>query len=86
MNVKPGDLAIIIGADPKYEDWIGRIVCVLRPDPDAFGFWEIEFQGANPLSADPGSANACFDSDLRPVSGLPDTEQTDQQEPIKETA
>jgi hypothetical protein len=72
MNVKPGDLAIIIGAKvPDHEDVLGRIVNVVGPGPQ-FGTWEVTFVGDRPKSLNPRGAVWGPDADLRPISGLSD--------------
>lgn len=85
MNCKPGDLAIVIQALPEHQDVIGRIVNVLAWD-SAEADWEIGFSGALPASCEPYAHIFCADDSLRPVSGLPDTEDTDTEQPIKEVA
>lgn len=110
MNVKPGDLAIVI-RDADHFPLAGRIVEVLSiaPSgsfvlPDSYpaqgggrpDHWTIKFTGA-PIVAQvgvSGRANGTRttfygvvpDRVLRPVSGLPDTEDTTTEQPIKETA
>lgn len=87
MNVKPGDLAIIIGcANKKYDDTIGRIVSIVEKSLKYQDSWIIEFSGDRPKSLRSDSQVSAPDYRLRPVSGLPDTEHTDEREPIKELA
>lgn len=83
MNVKPGDLAIVIASSVQKQDWIGRIVSVVRLSSVFKNAWIVEWQGPMPASC-VGSIQAVYDKDLRPVSGLPETETTDEQ--IKEPA
>lgn len=93
MNVKPGDLAIVVRTISGKH--IGAIVTVEKsipeftfPDGVNYGpLWEVrwsrkfEFFGG-------GFGHLAWvpDAWLRPVSGLPDTEHTDEREPIKEMA
>lgn len=85
MNCKPGDLAIVISAAPAYQDVIGRIVRVVEWD-GLLSAWVIQFVGSIPESCAWHRGSAALDAALRPVSGLPDTEETDTEQPIKEVA
>lgn len=80
-NVKPGDLAIIIGG---YFDHIGKIIEVLSPSI-LVGYWKVRFQNPVLVVAVPINYSNSFyknksfigtevdmqDKYLRPVSGLP---------------
>jgi hypothetical protein len=83
MNVKLGDLAIVTRGNS-----VGKICTVNFAMGIILGefHWSVEFKDAVPTMGEPSKTPFCPDSWLRPVSGLPDTEQTDQQEPIKEIA
>jgi hypothetical protein len=84
MNVKKGDLAIMIEANPEFSDCIGRIVRVGQPAMKV-GWWVIYFVGATPSSVKhwPGDLSTS-DASLRPVSGLDDPEQIDTEQPIND--
>lgn len=87
MNVKPGDLAIVL-RDPFPEN-IGRVVSVRREavfvtDAPA---WSCEVKGApvriieieRPWESYFGNQAEIYDADLMPISGLPiDEEVTDE--------
>lgn len=82
MNVKPGDLGIVIKGDSA-----GRICVVvsLWGYSEGESYWRVEHRDPVPTrSGAMMKAPLCPDSWLRPVSGLPDTEHTDEREPIKE--
>lgn len=83
MNVKLGDLAIVVKGKNS-----GKICKIIRPgeSENFIGGWVCEFPSK--VKTDKGLhliANV-RDEWLRPVSGLPDTEHTDEREPIKELA
>lgn len=82
MRVKKGDLAIIISACSDFSDWIGRIVSVVGRSTFHPDSWIVEFQGARPQSV-PHYSLSCSvnDAALRPISGLPDTEETNTHAP-----
>lgn len=89
MNVKPGDLAIVV-ADPVLGmPDLGKIVEVLdaRLSSTGLAMWwcysETGFTSATGLHTQHCKV---FDAHLRPVSGLPDTEDTTTDTPIKELA
>lgn len=96
MNVKPGDLAIYINSGAGNEGAIVEIIGPMGERPifdgiqwGALGDFMWMVKSPRPLKSNFGiSYFICPAQDrfLRPVSGLPDTEQTDQQEPIKELA
>lgn len=82
MNVKPGDLAIVIkGA-------IAGSICVVTSfwgDFEGEPYWRVEYgQPVLTLAGTMTKTPLCRNSWLRPVSGLPDTEHTDEKEPVKE--
>lgn len=91
MNVKPGDLAIVVKGR-----MIGKVCKVLQKfyggEHDGILWstgnesWICEFPRKYPLIGGESKFISMFDAHLRPVSGLPDAEQIDQQEPIKEIA
>lgn len=99
-NCKPGDLAIV--AEAVVPSNLGRIVRVLRPysqsefprygGEDDLPSWAVESVGSMLAESHSGiitgytMVRPFYDHCLRPVSGLPDTEQTDEREPIKEVA
>lgn len=87
MNVKPGDLAIVVWDD--IAENIGRIVLVEGPaeldGSEGPGFWWDVIAKGQPVAynyhgSTPGSINGysleaeILDSNLRPVSGLPITD------------
>ena len=82
MNVKKGDLAIII-ASKSLPEVIGRIVEVEEFLGDGENRWGCHCQ--TPVMIDhphlPGRVAtnklSCRDADLRPVSGLPDEDDVD---------
>lgn len=91
MNVKPGDLAIVISGDAAgivcevmHQFFGGVYMGLAWAKHDAM--WMCRF----PRSFSTPQGYSCFiavrDCNLRPVSGLPDTEHTDEREPIKELA
>jgi hypothetical protein len=93
MNVKAGDLAIVIRAHQVIEA-IGMI-CEVRSFYGPFSFdsfgvqpaWIIKLpRKVRAVSGNMAEIVLCPDCCLRPVSGLPDTEDTDTKEPIKEVA
>lgn len=83
MNVKPGDLAIVIKGNST-----GKICIVHSAKGVILGdfCWCVEFKEPVPTMASPSMTPFCPDTWLRPVSGLPDAEYTDEREPIKELA
>jgi hypothetical protein len=81
MNVKPGDIAIIITAHPAHSDCIGLIVNVIGWDAGN-RIWTVEFAGAAPASVLPFDRCGAADHILRPVSGLDDPDQIDTEQPI----
>jgi hypothetical protein len=97
MNVKPGDLAIVIGSKAGNQGKIVEVIGPLGVEPIYGGlkwgrgtgnfFWLVK---GNTALYDTGgnirSIIPCRDIWLRPVSGLPDAEHTDESEPIKELA
>ncbi len=84
MNCKPGDLAIITNTFPHHRDAIGRIVNVVGTCPIDGCSWAITFVGDPPESAKPATYFYILDNKLRPVSGLPDNEDIDIEQPIKD--
>jgi hypothetical protein len=87
MNCKPGDLAVTTFA--KIPGNAGRLVKVVRfqnNDPDLGPRWWIHSLGSAMTASggDQRFEGAFPDKYLRPVSGLPETETTDEQ--IKEPA
>lgn len=86
MNVKPGDLAIIIKSDFGNE---GSIVEVLRPHMRVSSIgpmWVVQVMRDTPcvnmdtglaLVIKAGAIAACDDAWLRPVSGLPDADENE---------
>lgn len=84
MNCKPGDLAIIVKCD-GYPQVIGSIVEVLRPHPIPYS-WRVKFVSNVPDGVDCAVGNLVGIKDycLRPVSGLPMEEETEQK--LKEPA
>lgn len=90
MNVKPGDMAIQIMAHNKEN--IGLIVSVIKFD-SGMQCWECTTYKAIQgycmgilVTQEAGQPFFCPDEWLRPISGLPDTEETEEQQPIKEIA
>lgn len=84
MNVKPGDLAIVIKGESA-----GRICIIISFWGDFAGesYWRVEHCAPVPtVTGAMMRTPLCPDSWLRPVSGLPDAEHTDEREPIKELA
>jgi hypothetical protein len=89
VNVKPGDLAIVVR--DEFEQNIGRIVKVLCESDCDVGAWLCRAVGAPMLIMSRRTEVAYFDhegdaydSDLRPISGVPvDDEVT---EDLKEPA
>lgn len=92
MNVKPGDLAIVVKGN-----LVGKVCKVLHSFYggmyDGVGWMKTDFTWMCEIPRKfilPNGQSSKFisirDAHLRPVSGLPYTEQTDQQEPIKELA
>lgn len=92
MNCKPGDLAIIIRA-PFVPENVGRIVKVLKfvgvdDGGERSDWWRVE-SGGLPIKGRGGVfvLNGIVpDAYMRPVSGIPDTEEADAKQPIKEVA
>lgn len=96
MNVKPGDLAIQIKSVAGNEGAICEIIGPMGITPifngsiwnkDSGFYWFVKW--IRPQKTNLGSiysSGPCPDAWLRPVSGLPDTEHTDEREPIKELA
>lgn len=87
-NVKKGDLAITTYAITPGNS--GRIVKVLRRKYNSYDGvrWWIESVGT-PMKANGLGMQMVGhfpDAYLRPISGLPDTEDTDIEQPIKEVA
>jgi hypothetical protein len=91
MNCKPGDLAVLIrsaipenvGIIVEVVEWMGHVW-----SNDSITNWRVRPVGG-PRQTTIGSLQqegAAPDEWLRPVSGLPDTEDTDEREPIKEVA
>jgi hypothetical protein len=83
MNVKPGDIAIIIATQNA-----GSIVEVIEFCGDAFGLkdmWRI--RPTNKLKTwdgvITGSDGICRDAILRPVSGLPDVDVIETEKEIE---
>lgn len=76
MNCKPGDIAYVIRAvEPMV---IGRIVRVVEwTDCDDWGFsgWIVEFVGDTSELPSSWRGAACPDANLRPISGLPVSEE-----------
>lgn len=87
MRCKPGDAAFVTNS--VYPDVDGRVVNVIRWDGE-HSDWEVEFIGPVPASvaADFGDDNRIYAEDryLIPIGGIPDTEHTDTEQPIKEVA
>lgn len=85
MNVKAGDLAIIISTNPPHDDCLGRIVTALDMSYKYLNeaYWRVEFAGSPPTSTARSHNVYVRDSCLKPVSGLPLTEDetTDLKEP-----
>lgn len=83
MNVKPGDLAIVIKGKST-----GKICIVESSDGISYGeqMWNLRFQAVVEAKGGFITNPRCRDSWLRPVSGLPDDEVIDEREPIKEHA
>lgn len=78
MNVKPGDLAIIV--DSAYEENLGKIVQVIRASAKYDKSWECEafsfilgtlLPSRRSAMHPPGARFISCDSSLRPISGLP---------------
>lgn len=93
MNVKPGDLAILIAGELAGS--IVNVIRFIRENEKEGRFyssitgWLVDDVGGMDFICPCGTPTktAVFpDAWLRPVSGLPDAEQIDQQEPIKELA
>jgi hypothetical protein len=88
MNCKPGDLAIVTSSEAGNEglfveviEWIGCVDFY-----DGSDRWRVRSVGS-PITNDLKiNIDHLRDSQLRPVSGLPDTEDTDTEQPIKEVA
>ena len=76
MNCKPGDLAIIIGASwPETLPNIGRICTVVSASGDSEWSWLCK--GDRPFMDGTGAITEVLmvrDADLRPISGLPITD------------
>ncbi len=88
MRCKPGDLAIVIRATPRYADTIGRCVEVIEWVPQ-LRMWHVEFTGLLPASLARWGDGAlqCFsDPCLLPVSGLPDDIAVKTSTPVEQTA
>lgn len=95
MNVKPGDLAIVVKS--RNGQNLGKIIEVLEWAPKGI---ESEMLGQQFFTDLDGwrckgdiflhgkiyPFGVFCDDGLRPVSGLPDTEHTNEREPIKELA
>lgn len=82
MNVKEGDLAIVTVAHGR-SDELGKIVKVLHPDPvhiQKGPAWVVESTspgiGCYGQRYEAGRIGWVWDSFLRPISGLPDAEDT----------
>jgi hypothetical protein len=93
MNVKPGDLAICIKSARGNEGKICKVISAYGNFVDQYGCltfgWNVKFP--NPIRWAKGAEGLhregiAADYALRPISGLPDTEETDRQQPIKEIA
>lgn len=85
MNCKPGDLAITTYSELDGNS--GRVVRVIEAHGMYKGLfrWLIESVGS-PMNSRGGSM--CMeghfpDAYLRPISGIPDTETTDAEQPVK---
>lgn len=93
MNCKPGDLAIQIksyagneGQIVFIEKYIGAVNFV-NLKFTVNDCWHVKYQCKTPdFIGQFSEFGSVPDSWLRPVSGLPDTEDTDIEQPIKEVA
>ena len=86
MRCKPGDLAIVISAADAFNDWVGRVVKVVRLSTRYKNAWIVDWGGRVPRSALAYKLQSVYDIGLLPISGIPDTEDTTTDEPIKELA
>lgn len=82
MNVKEGDLAIVTVVNGQ-SDGLGKIVKVIAPDPEQTRkgpAWVVETTspgiGCYGQRYETGASGWAWDSSLRPISGLPDAEDT----------
>lgn len=81
MNVKPDDLAIVIKSPHGVA--IGSIVKVMFLSLWGPTYWVCEFQRpVERLDGSIGNMASCDDAWLRPISGIPDTEDADTEQPI----
>jgi hypothetical protein len=98
MNVKQGDMAIVIYSLAGNEGLIVEVIRFLGDAPEYGGhlwkrgvtgpWWLVESHGS-PIKDTSGGlwqAAPLLDANLRKISGLPDTEDTETKEPIKEIA
>lgn len=81
MNVKPGDMAIVIRGNSA-----GKICKVIRVSDNFVENWLCEFPRKVKTTVGFWKLTNVPDTWLRPISGIPDTKHTDEREPIKELA
>lgn len=90
MNVKQGDLAIQIKSSAGNEGKVVRVLSFVGAKPFYEGFtwyksiddvcWLVDYGAKTPCSrSEPNQIAPVPDSWLRPISGLPDPESTDEQ-------
>lgn len=82
MNVKKGDLAIIVGCHQTVKENIGRIVEVIefagdRGESRNSDWWFVRMVGGPGVCANGNISQEgyCRDISLRPVSGIPDEDE-----------
>lgn len=93
MNVKPGDLAIVCGPT-RYTGHIVEVINIWDGGPidgvnmliTEGNIWVCRMMRAIDYRGSIMFYGPFPDAWLRPVSGLPDAEHTDEREPIKELA
>jgi hypothetical protein len=96
MNVKAGDLAITVNSEVEIEN-IGIVCDVIKYVPagidvsfedgslweSASGAWHVKTTGRLFKVRDTHRTHALFyDKNLRPVSGIPDEESTEDAQPV----
>lgn len=83
MNVKQGDLAVVIRCR-DYPQAIGRVVDVVSPHKNIPDAWVIRFKGSTPEGIDcmKDGVVGVMDHCLKPVSGLPMEEEHQEELPV----